>query len=128
MNSNMQADLGVLRVVPATDEIAVLCLEGEFDMDNAPAIIQESERVLADDKHLIIDLSATTFLDSYAITALFDVAAEAAKAQRVAVMQLGTAAIVERAVKLTQVDQALPHTKTLPEAIHTIEQIDRSTE
>ena len=118
--------LGVLQVVPATDEIAVLRLEGEFDVDNAPAIAEAGGRILTDDKHLIVDLSATTFLDSYAITALFGVADEASMAQRVAVMQLGTAAIVERALELTQLDQAMPLRKTRTEAIDAIEQLNRS--
>lgn len=59
-----------------------------------------------------------------AITALFDAAARARERQRIAVTQLGTVSIVERALELTQLDRALPRAKTRTEAIQTIEQLD----
>lgn len=71
---------------------------------------------------MIIDVSATTFLDSHAINALFDVATEASKAQHVAVMQLGTTPIVERILELVQVGRVLTRVDTRPEAIDAIEQ------
>lgn len=121
--SNIQAELGVLQAVPATDEIAVLCLEGEFDRASAPRIVEEGECILRDGKHLIVDISATTFIDSSAVGALFDIAAQAEKGRRVAVMQLGTAAIVERVLELMEVDQVLPRAKTRQEAIETVKQL-----
>ena len=60
-----------------TDEIAGLCLEGEFDLANAPQIIEEAERLVADEKQLILDLSEATFIDSSVIHALLRVGAEA---------------------------------------------------
>ena len=94
--SNAQAERAVLQVVPATPEIVVLCLEGEFDRANALRIVEEGERILGDDKHLIVDLSATTFIDSSVVAALFQVATRAIEKRRIAVMQLGTFATGER--------------------------------
>ena len=123
--SNMRAELGVLQVVPATDEIAVLCLEGEFDRANAPRIIEEGDRIIGDGKHLIVDLSASTFIDSSVINALFHLGDQAMTERRVAVMQLGTAAIVERVIELTRIERVLPRTATRQEAIETVERLER---
>jgi len=123
--SSIQAERGVMHVVRATDEIAVLCLEGEFDMANASRIVDEGECIFGDGKHLIVDLSGVTFIDSSVVGALFQVAMRATDRQRVAVMQFGTVAIVERVIELMQVDQVLARAKTRSEAIHTVEQLER---
>jgi anti-anti-sigma factor len=101
----------------------VLCLEGEFDRANASRIVEEGERILRDDKHLIVDLSATTFIDSSVVAALFQVATRAIEKRRIAVMQLGTFATVERVLELMEVDHVLPRAKTRPEAIQTVQQL-----
>jgi anti-anti-sigma regulatory factor len=70
---------GELHVLAETDQIAALCLEGEFDLANAPQIIEEGERLPADDKQVILDLSDATFIDSSVIQALSRLGAEAMK-------------------------------------------------
>lgn len=113
---------GTLHVVHETDEIVALCLEGEFDLANAPRIIEESERVLVDDKHLVLDLSRATFIDSSVIGALC-VAHKRARARgRLAVLQLGTAAIVELVLRVSGIERVLPRVHTRAEAIDTIRQ------
>ena len=121
-------EVRILRVVPETDEVVALCLEGEFDMTNASCIIEESERVLASDKHVILDLSQATFVDSAVINALFHVHRQAGVHDRLAVLQLGTAAIVEAVLEVTGVERVLPRTHTRTEAIATIRQLARSRE
>ena len=111
-----------------TAEIAGLCLEGEFDLANAPQIIEEAERLVADEKQLILDLSEATFIDSSVIHALFRVGAEAKKNGRVVVLQLGTAAIVERVIEISKIDHVLPRVSTRPEAVDTIRQLQRSAD
>lgn len=113
---------GTLQVVPETDEIVALSFEGEFDLANAPRIVEDSERVLAADKHLILDLSRATFIDSSVINALF-VAGRTANARgRLAVLQLGTAAVVELALKVSGIERVLPRVHTRTEAVATIHQ------
>jgi ABC-type transporter Mla MlaB component len=61
---------GVIRVVPETGEIVALCLEGDFDLTNAPALGDEIDRALERGKGLILDLSEATFIDSSVINVL----------------------------------------------------------
>ena len=123
-----QNQAGELHVFAETDGIAGLCLEGEFDLGNAPQIIEEAERLLADEKQVILDLSEATFIDSSVIHALFRVGAEAKKSGRHVVLQLGTAAIVERVIEFSKIDRVLPRVSTRPEALDTIRQLQRSAE
>ena len=120
-----QDEAGELHVFAETDEISALCLEGEFDLANAPQIIEEGERLLAD-KQVILDLSDATFIDSSVIQALLRLGAEARKNGRVVVLQLGTAAIVERVIEISGIEHALPRASTRPEAIDTIHKSKRS--
>ena len=128
MTAPPQYDLGELSVFAETDEIAGLHLEGEFDMANAPLIIEQGERLLADDKQLIVDLSDATFIDSSVVTALFRLGAVARKNGRVIVLQLGTAAIVERVIEISNMERVFPRVSTRSEAIDTIRQLQRPVE
>ena len=71
-------------------------------------------------KHLILDLSQATFIDSSVINALFDAHRQAKERGRLAVLQLGTAAIVELVLKLSEIERVLPRVHTRAEAIDTI--------
>jgi anti-anti-sigma factor len=115
---------GQLHVVPETDEIAALCLEGEFDLANSSRILEEGERLLANN-HVILDVGQATFVDSSVIQALARLGAEAMRNGRVAFLQLGTAATVERVIEISGIDRVLPRTKTRAEAIDTIHQLRR---
>ena len=106
--------------IQATDEsdgIAVLDLEGEFDLTAADAIVQHAERALAAGKHLILDLSGATFIDSSTIHALFTADAAARKAGRAFVLQFGSRASVARVLSITGTDEALPIRLTREQAI-----------
>jgi anti-anti-sigma factor len=111
---------GTVTVVPETDDIVALCLEGEFDMANSPRLNEEIDRAITDGKHLILDLSQATFIDSSVINALFRARKNAATRRRIAVLQLGTAAIVELALELSNIERALPRTHTRAEALEAI--------
>ena len=113
---------GTVNVAPETADIVALSLEGEFDIANAPCLNEEIDRALTDGKHLILDLSQATFIDSSVINALFRARKNAATRRRIAVVQLGTAAIVERAVQISNIERALPRTHTRAEAVQTIQQ------
>lgn len=119
-------ETGELHVFAETDEIAALCLAGEFDLANAQQIIEEGERLLADDKQIIVDLSDATFIDSCVIHALFRVGAEARTNGRVVVLQLGTAAIVERVIEVSGIERALPRASTRSEAVDAIHELQLS--
>jgi anti-sigma B factor antagonist len=119
---------GNLRLVAETDDIAVLCLEGDFDLANASEITLHSDELLAAGKHLIIDLSDATFIDSHVVRALYRVATQARRSGRLAVLELHTAAIVERVVEICAVQRVIPRVHDRTEAIHTIRLLDLSAD
>jgi anti-anti-sigma factor len=111
----------VIHVVDATEEIAAVELEGEFDISAAPEVEEQATRALQAGKHLIVNLSGVTFIDSSMIHALFAANAAARKAGRRFVLQFGTHASVERVLAITGTDNALPTAPTRAAAIELIE-------
>ena len=110
-----------IRVSSEATDIVSLYLRGEFDAFNAPEITEHAYRALAADKHLVLDLSDTTFIDASVIGALVAIQAAANDRGRSAVLQLGTAPIVERVVSITAVEHVLPRTETRSDAIARIQ-------
>lgn len=80
----------------------------------------ESERILADDKHLVLDLSRATFIDSSVIAHK-----QARASGRLAVLQPGTAAVVELVLGVSGIERVLPRVHTRAEAIDTIRQFGK---
>ena len=110
-------DPATIHVSNEAADIVSLYLCGEFDAFNAPEIIDHALRALAADKHLVLDLSDTTFIDASVIGALVAIQAAANDRGRSAVLQLGTAPIVERVVAITGIEDVLPRTETRVDAI-----------
>lgn len=116
-----QHSRGLIRVVPETDEIVAICLEGEFDLANAPALGDEIERALESRNHLIFDLSKATFIDSSVIRALMRAVKAVSGREQALVLQLGTAAIVERLLEIVKIEQVLPRARDRQEAVRLIQ-------
>lgn len=108
---------------PEGDRIVAICMEGEIDRINAPELLEHAARAIELRRHLVIDLSDATFVDSSAIHALVKVRTNAEKAGCVAVLQMGTAATVERAIEITGLEQVMPRVESRVEAIETINQL-----
>ena len=113
---------GVIRVVPETDEIVAVCLEGEFDLTNAPSFRDAADRASEHGDGLILDLSEATFIDSSVIHVIVRAAEAADGSERVVVLQLGTTAIVERALEIANIEQVLPRAHDRQEAVRIIQQ------
>lgn len=108
---------GVVRLETVTDSITALALEGECDIATAPDVDEHVGQVLAQGKHLVIDVSGATFIDSSIVRALF-AADDLAKARgRVFVMQVDGMARVNRTLALTGADTSLPTAASRAEAI-----------
>lgn len=112
---------GVIRVVPETDKIVAVCLEGDFDLANEPVFGGQVDQALESGKDLILDLSEATFIDASVINVLLRTATAAGREQSV-VLQLGTAAIVERVLEITRIEQVLPRAHDRQEAVRMIQQ------
>jgi anti-anti-sigma factor len=116
-------DLATIRVRSEADDIVSLYLRGEFDASNATEIVRLAVRALATDNHLVLDLSDTTFIDASVIGALVAIQSAARDRGRSAVLQLGTAPVVERVVAITRIEDVLPRTETLTDAVARIREL-----
>ena len=112
-----------LQVTHETERIAAISLEGEFDLTNSTLVMEQAEQTLDDHDHLIIDLSHATFIDSSTIRALVQTHNAAVKRGQVVVLQLATAATVERVLQVSGIDELLPRGTTRREAIQIVEQL-----
>jgi anti-sigma B factor antagonist len=113
---------GLIRVVTETDEIVAVCFEGDFDLTNAPALGDQIDAVLEGGKDVIFDLSEATFIDSSVVNALMRAVRVAGDRRQAVVLQLGTAAIVERVLGLVSVEHVLPRAHDRQEAVRIIQQ------
>jgi anti-sigma B factor antagonist len=114
---------GTLHVTQETDDIVAISLEGEFDMTTSPLLVEQAERALDDRQHLILDLSDATFIDSSMLNAVLRTHRAATARGRVAVLQLGSAAVVDRVIALTGIERVLPRTDNRADAVRTIHEL-----
>lgn len=113
---------GAIRVDSETDGIIAVCLEGDFDLANAPGLRDHIRRALDAGKDLIVDLSEATFIDSSVISVLFEGAKAARGRQQTVVLQVATAPVVERALELVGIESVLPRAHDRMEAVEMIQQ------
>ena len=97
-----------VRVVPETDEILTVCLEGDFDLTNAQVLDDRIDQALERGNGLIVDLSEATFIDASIVHVLMRASETAAGRRQTVVLQLGTAAVVERVLELVGSELPLP--------------------
>jgi anti-anti-sigma factor len=97
-------------------ETALVLLGGEHDLSTAPGLVHTLQS-LGDCTHLIVDLTATEFIDSSTIAALLKAKKRADQGDRKFNLVMGTADIVERALATTQVLPALNHVRTIDQAL-----------
>lgn len=112
---------GSIRVVRETDGILAVCLEGEFDLANAPTLVDQIDLALETGKDLVLDLSEATFIDSSVINVMMRASKAAGERQQTMVLQLGTAAIVERALEIARIELVLTRAHDRQEAVRTIQ-------
>jgi anti-anti-sigma factor len=115
-----------LQVTEETDAIVAISLEGEWDMANAPLLTEQTQRALADDNHLILDLSHATFIDSSTINALIKTHEAVSERGQRLVLQLATADNIERVLEVSGIDQLIPRASSRTEAIETIHQFAKT--
>jgi anti-anti-sigma factor len=113
-------DAGI-HVDSETDGIIAVCLEGEFDLANAPALREHVDSALASGNDLIVDLSHATFIDSSILRILFDGAKAVDGRDKTMVLQVATAPIVERALEIVKIERVLPRAHSRAEAVEMIQ-------
>ena len=113
---------GAIRLVDETEDIVALCLEGDLDRTHAAALDASIDRALQSGNDLILDMSEATFIDSSVIQSVVRAAQSAERTRQAIVLQLGTAAIVERVLEIVKIEEVLPRAHDRQEALRVIQQ------
>ena len=111
---------GVVRVVPEEDRIVAICLDGSFDRMNAPALGDQIHRALESGNDVVVDLSEATFIDCSVIHVLVRASKAASRLGQGMVLQVATAAIVERVLELTAIEQVVPRARDRKDAVRIV--------
>ena len=98
----------------------VLAPTGEFDISTVDILRSELHEVLEQSHQVVLDLSATAFLDSLALGTIVSAAKKAREAGGWVRLVAPTAA-VRRALKITQIDTVLGLYDTVDQAIAHVE-------
>jgi len=100
------------------DEVPVARVQGEIDASNAKEIGDRLRSLLSNRSvAMIVDLSATTYLDSAGINLLFTLAEEMRSRQQRLALVVADPPPIARMVALTGLDRAMPVHRTLPDAL-----------
>jgi anti-anti-sigma factor len=100
------------------DEIPVARLQGEIDASNVKEVGDRLRNLLSNRSvAMVIDLSATTYLDSAGINLLFALAEELRGRQQRLALVVAAGSPISRMVSLTGLDQTLAVRPTLPDAL-----------
>ena len=113
---------GTIRPVAETEHVVAVCLEGELDRTNVAALDAAIDRALRSGNDLILDMSEATFIDSSVIQSVVRAAQSAERTRQAIVLQLGTAAIVERVLEIVKIEEVLPRAHDRQEALRVIQQ------
>jgi anti-anti-sigma factor len=100
------------------DEVPVARLHGEVDASNVKEIGDRLRGLMSNRSvALIVDLAATTYLDSAGINLLFALADELRGRQQRLALVVPDGSPIARMISLTGLDQTVPVRPTLPEAL-----------
>jgi anti-sigma B factor antagonist len=100
------------------DEIPVARLHGEIDASNVKEMGDRLRSLLSNrSMALVIDLSATTYLDSAGINMLFALGEELRGRQQRLALVIGDGSPIGRMITLTGLDQTIPVRPTLADAL-----------
>jgi anti-anti-sigma factor len=100
------------------DDVVVARLTGEIDLSNATEVGDElSSRVPNTALGLVIDLTATSYLDSSGIHLVFDLAERLQRRQQQLRVVVPQGAPVRRVLRIVELDHQVPVLATVDEAI-----------
>jgi anti-anti-sigma factor len=104
--------------VTERDGVPVVRLDGEVDLSNIDEV-RAAVFARADDGGgcLVVDLTHTTYLDSTAVRLLFDLAVRLQARRRRLRLVVSDATIVRRVLVLTKLDESVPFSATVADAV-----------
>jgi anti-anti-sigma factor len=100
------------------DDVAVARLEGEIDASNVSDVLERLRSLVSNRSvAMVIDLSATTYLDSAGINILFALGEEMHGRQLRLALVVTPESPILRMITITGLDRVLPVHPGLPEAL-----------
>jgi anti-anti-sigma factor len=103
---------------PHGDAVAVASVDGEIDASNTAEIADRLRALLSNrNTALVVDLSATSYLDSAAINLFFELGADLMQRQQRLHLVVPEVAPIARAIGITGLDAAVPVHGTRDEAV-----------
>ena len=100
------------------DDVAVARIDGEIDAANVPWIATRLRGLLTNHSHaLVVDLSATTYIDSAGIAMLFELADEMRMHQQQLRVVVPPRSPIARMLALTGLDRVVPIHEAADEAV-----------
>ena len=104
----------VERPAPGT---SVVVFSGEHDLATETEVRDLLDSLVWSDKLIVADFSSAYFVDAAILGVLLDTNERAREAGKTFRLQLGTAAIVQRAFEICGLFEAIEHLKTREEAL-----------
>jgi anti-anti-sigma factor len=99
-------------------DLPIAVIDGEVDASNAADIAERLRRLVTNrNVALVVDLTATSYLDSAGINVLFDLGSELHDRQQQLHLVVPTAAPIARAISFTGLDAAVPMHATREAAV-----------
>jgi anti-sigma B factor antagonist/stage II sporulation protein AA (anti-sigma F factor antagonist) len=103
------------------DDVVVARLSGEIDLSNAADVRDQlSAGVPNTALGLVIDLTATTYLDSSGVHLVFDLAERLTRRQQVLRVVVPAGAPIRRVLRVVELDETVPVLATVDEAVEQI--------
>ncbi|MEA2412154.1 MAG: hypothetical protein QOC77_2715 [Thermoleophilaceae bacterium] len=100
------------------DEVIVARLSGEVDLSNASEVGEELRTAVPNSAlGLVLDLAATTYLDSSGVHLVFDLAERLRKRQQQLRIAVPAGAPIRRVLKIVELDDSVPVMAAVDEAI-----------
>jgi anti-anti-sigma factor len=100
------------------DEVPVARVQGEVDASNVKEMGDRLRSLLSNRSvAMIVDLSATTYLDSAGINLLFALGEEMRSRQQRLALVVGATSPIARMITLTGLNRVMPVHPTLPDAL-----------
>jgi anti-anti-sigma factor len=106
---------------PQDDDVVVARIEGEIDMSNAATVTGRLRELLTNRSvALVVDLGATTYLDSSGIGLLFGLGDELTRRQQRLLIVVPASSQLVRTIQITGLDRAVPMHETVAEALERV--------
>ena len=100
------------------DDVVVARLSGEIDLSNAADVGESLSAAVPNTAlGLVIDLTATAYLDSSGVHLLFDLAERLQRRQQQLRVVVPEGAPVRRVLRIVELDESVPMTATVEEAV-----------